>query len=550
MPLRETTPEETGSTSAETAPGAIPDRIASLERQLLQSRQDLAATEIRYRLLFQFAPLGLLVFDAAGVILEANPRARDLLDAGGDPMVGKLLADIVHPDDLNPRSYLDIPPVSPQPQGIQLEWRLRGEGGQWLPVSAVIGRVDGEDGQRFQCMFEDIGDVRDMLAAVVAAKEAAESASRAKSAFLANMSHEIRTPLNGVLGMLQLLQSTLLDVEQADYVDTALEAGRGLLGVINGILEYSRAENGGVCIGREIYIPLTVLREVQAAFIDQAVQAGLELVLTADGRCGEALHGDAARLRQVVANLVSNAIKFTDSGSVTIRASIFPAAKDGAVVLRVEVADTGIGIPDAYVRRIFEPFTQVDGSVTRKYQGTGLGLAIVKRLVELMGGSVHLASRRGVGTTVRCDLPLDVPANTVAEPASTFLVQARRRLRILVIEDDPVSGITATRLLAKLGHASVVVENGQEALELLPREQFDAIFMDISLPGMSGLEATRRIRALGGSTRNIPIVATTAHVMPGDRDTFLAADMDAYLAKPLAMEELKAVLALLASCVA
>ncbi len=538
-----------------TMPGgdAAEDGNADLAQRLAEARRELAASQGRCRLLTRFSPVGILVFDASGQVFEANPRARDMLGLVADPLVGLGLADILHPEDLDWQPLLDLPPLSRSIQAVSRPWRLRCADGEWLEVEALVSRLDGPDAgqdRRFQAVFEDVGDAKSLLAALVEAKEAAEEADRAKSEFLANMSHEVRTPLNGVLGMLQLLLSTELDREQSDYAATALEAGRGLLGVINRILDYSRTADGQDEDDVEAFSPLAVLQEVRAAFAAKAAQSGLFLEIAADARCARNVCGNPVRLRRLVSNLVSNAVKFTRQGGVTIHGAVLdrPGAPHepgpAGLILRVEVVDTGIGIPAEQVGRIFEPFTQVDGSVTRRYQGTGLGLAIVKRLVMLMGGVVRLKSDAKGGAAVGFDIPVLPVKGADPLPASALAASRTppRRLRVLVVEDEPVNGLTATRLLSKLGHASVCVANGQEALEMLSREPFDVVLMDLRMPVMDGLTATRHIRAMSGPVSRLPVVALTAHALPGDRETCLAAGMTAYLPKPVDAKSLEALL--------
>lgn len=381
---------------------------------------------------------------------------------------------------------------------------------------------------------------------LVDAKEKAESANRSKSEFLANMSHEIRTPLNGMFGMLQLVGDTPLAEEQQEYVRTALTSGRSLLRVINDVLDFSKMEADMLSIESGPFDLKRVVHEVLDNFTVQAGEKDLAMLVFVDDVTPEFITGDEARIRQILFNLVGNAVKFTKSGSVSVGASVFAAPRLGKPMrLYLTVEDTGVGIKDDMVQTIFNAFSQVDGSYTRQYGGTGLGLSIVRRLVGLMGGEIAVENRDD-GTTIHLCINVASAAQVSAKQKAFSEPSAPiDHLKILLAEDDRVNRISVRRLLEKMGHTVATVNDGQEAIDLLHREKFDVIFMDIQMPGMDGLTATRRIRtdASLGLRARIPIIALTAHAMKGDRDKFLAAGMDDYVAKPVEFTDLVSTLA-------
>ncbi|KAB1439071.1 PAS domain-containing hybrid sensor histidine kinase/response regulator [Pseudodesulfovibrio senegalensis] len=391
-------------------------------------------------------------------------------------------------------------------------------------------------------MGRDITETKQAQATLVRAKEAAESAVRSKDQFLANMSHEIRTPMNGVLGMLQLLNATPLNGEQTEYVETALESGRGLLSVINDILDFSKMQSGGFSLARQEFTLHETMRTVLRSFSVQARDKRIGLSYEVAPDMPQTLIGDDARLRQILFNLVGNAVKFTHSGNVGVRADHLGPHK-GGVMIGLEVSDTGIGIPESLLQKVFDPFTQADGSFSRQYQGTGLGLGIVRSLVERMGGTLSIDSEEKQGTAIYATLLLDLPECETApahdKPAPE---PAKRPQRVLVVEDDEVNRFTTKRYLEKSGYAVCVAHSGEEAVSLCSGERFDCILMDIQMPGMDGMAATRKIRE-AEKGKDTPVVALTAHAMQGDRERFLAAGMDGYASKPLELEELAAAVA-------
>ena len=378
-------------------------------------------------------------------------------------------------------------------------------------------------------------------------KRLAEEAAQAKAEFLANMSHEIRTPLNGVMGMLQVLEMSELDQDQQETVATAMLSANRLTMLLTDILDLSRIEAGMMSLREHVFEISQQVRSVMETFFLAAKEKGLRLDFHFEPDMPVSLVGDESRLRQILFNLVGNAIKFTEKGGVRVWATALRYPGRPGLRVLFTVKDTGIGITDDQLRIIFEPFSQADGSYTRRFQGAGLGLSIARKLVALMGGEICLESGQETGTTCYLSLPFGLaeqPA-ALAEPAQP---EAERRsgpgLRVLVVEDDETNLTVARRMLEVLGHQTVAAMSGEGALIMLSQEDFDLLFMDIQLPGMNGVEAARVIRGSPGlgPKGQIPIIAMTAYAMSGDRENFLEAGLDDYIAKPVDFEELKAVI--------
>ena len=378
-----------------------------------------------------------------------------------------------------------------------------------------------------------------------AAMEAAESANQAKGIFLANMSHELRTPMNGVVGMLQLLAACGLPAQQREYVDIAKTSALSLLRILSDILDFSRIEAGKLELRDEPFDPAELVAGVAQFLSVEARSKGLELLQETAGILPGCVTGDASRVRQVLINLVGNAVKFTTRGSVSIGIWYSPS-QAGKGTLLVSVEDTGIGIPPGQLEAVFEPFTQVDASYTRRRGGAGLGLGIVKHILEAMGGHIVVWSVEGAGTVMEVALPVSGVTGPCQGPVSQEYQPEMSPLgfNVLVAEDDVINRMATLKFLEMLGCTANAVEDGDQVVPALAMGRYDLVLMDVSMQRMDGPDAARAVRAAGSAVPrpDIPIVAMTAHAMKGDRERYLAQGMDDYITKPVLLGQLRSTL--------
>ncbi len=531
-----------------------------------REQDELRESEARFRSYVDNAPIGVFVCDETGRSLEANPAATTITGFSADELLEMTIADLVAPESqaVAARCFEEVAIVG----RVSTEFAFRKKSGDFGIWSLHGVRISPT---RFMGLVIDITLQKQAEATLIETNTRleqttvhaenmaarAEMASAAKSEFLANMSHEIRTPMNGVIGMTGLLLETQLDSEQRRYAETARASGEVLLGVINDILDISKIESGKLVVEMVDFDLRTVFDECRGILALRAKEKGLAFNCHIESPIPPQVRGDPGRLRQVLINLVGNAIKFTKTGEVVVRASLkWEAAQH--VVLHFSVRDTGIGIPLHRQDMLFEKFTQVDASTSRQYGGTGLGLAISKQLVELMGGEIGLRSEAGRGSefwfTARFEsqpyqqsdadvgiegrdatwnvVPKRVVANSFELKESKDL--GRSDLRVLVAEDNATNQQVAVGILRNLGVNSDAVANGHEALEALRHVHYDLVFMDVQMPEMDGFETTRAVRAQSGVLEpTVPIIAMTAHAMQGDREKCLEHGMDDYIAKPV-----------------
>jgi len=497
--------------------------------ELRRTQHELEESRDRYFQLFDFAPVSYLTLSGHGLIVEANLTTTKLFGIDRRHLINSRLVQYIATEDRD-RWHQFFLQAKKSSSEQYCELKLLRKNNSLVQIHLVFQQMNGANGPEYQIMLVDLTER-------ILAKKAADVAIQAKADFLANMSHEIRTPLNGILGMTYLLRHSNCTPKQTEQLDKISSSGNHLLGLIDDILDLSKIDAGKLVLEEQDFTLTKLLSNITAMFDNAVATKGLSLLIKISN-LPKVLHGDFNRLSQALVNYLSNAVKFTEHGSITLQGRVLEETNEG-YLLHFEVIDTGIGILPEDQARLFNAFEQADNTTTRKYGGTGLGLAINRRLARLMGGDVGVKSTPGKGSTFWLDVqlgkgdPLAIePDIALTEKARTVLHREYQGQRILLVEDEPLNQEVAAMLLKDVGLSVDLAENGEQAVRMARESNYAVILMDVQMPKQDGLSATAAIRKIVGR-ETVPIIAMTANAFDEDKLKCLSAGMNDFLSKPV-----------------
>jgi PAS domain S-box-containing protein len=488
-----------------------------------------------------------------GMIAQCNDAMCVIFGYTMDELIGQRISLLMPPEEGSPQNS--------ETKVNLIKWReklgnqpsvMPGQrrDGSVFPVRLTVSETHRDNEHFFVGVMQDFTAIQSAQDLLVEAKEKAEQANRMRGEFLANMSHEIRTPMNGIVGMTELALDTSSPELQKEYLTLARDSANHLLQIINEILDFSKIEAKALELELREVSPAQLIRHTVRSLEQLARVKGVDLQLKMADNMPELVWMDPVRMRQALTNLLGNAIKFTDQGSVVVKTELLSEMDDQTVLLRISVIDTGIGFDPERTEALFSPFTQADGSVTRSFGGTGLGLAITRSLLQLMGGYIAAEGQPGKGASFVATLPVK-KVTRPSMPASDFVLLEKQEgglplvskpvdCSVLLVEDHEINRKLAEIMLQRMGYRYATAADGQQALDRLAEERFDVVLMDVMMPVMDGITALRELRAReAGGGRRTPVLMVTAHAMTGDKERFIAAGADGYVSKPMSLAELQ-----------